>query len=55
MVYPCTLAPALRTCLPASAADEDDDDDDDGDSSIPSWLKDLTRQKSENDKGARAK
>lgn len=37
------------------AAEEDSGDDDDGDGSMPSWLKDLTRQKSENDKEARAK
>eukprot|EP00752_Nemacystus_decipiens_P010933 g9717.t1 len=37
------------------AAGDDDDDDDDGDSAMPSWLKDLTRQKSENEREARAK
>eukprot|EP00903_Cladosiphon_okamuranus_P010493 g9925.t1 len=36
-------------------SDNNDDDDDDGDSSMPSWLKDLTRQKSANDKEAKAK
>lgn len=40
----------------ASNGDEEDEDDDGGGgSTLPSWLKDLTRQKSENEESERAK
>lgn len=38
-----------------SGEGEEKDDDDDGASALPSWLKDMTRQKSDNEKEARAK
>ncbi|CAB1113398.1 unnamed protein product [Ectocarpus sp. CCAP 1310/34] len=39
----------------ASRGRGEKDDDDDGASAMPSWLRDMTRQKSDNEKGARAK
>ncbi|CAM9731510.1 unnamed protein product, partial [Ectocarpus sp. 8 AP-2014] len=39
----------------ASCGGGEKDDDDDGASAMPSWLKDMTRKKSDNEKEARAK
>lgn len=48
-------AESKKTAADGAAGDGGGDDDDDEDSSMPSWLKDMTRQNEENEKEARAK
>ena len=66
-VVPASVCPGLAGAFFSGRGEDDksggggggtggEDDDNDGeDSALPSWLKDLTRRKSEDDKEAKAK